>query len=84
MRDLSSIASASVDAVTVCLGLRRATSCLRSDLQRVLQEIARVLAPGGHCIATVWDKIPMVDCCCRTMERLTGEPGSQSRRPAFI
>ena len=71
MRQLSSITSASVDAVTVCLGLH----LVPEDIQRVLHEIARVLVPGGYLIATVWDKIPMVDCCCSTMERLTGEPG---------
>lgn len=71
MLDLSSITSASIDAVTICLGLH----LIPKDIQRVLHEVARVLVPGGYLIATVWDKIPMVDCCCSTMERLTGEPG---------
>jgi SAM-dependent methyltransferase len=72
MRDLSSVANASLDAVTICLGLH----LIPEEIQRVLDEISRVLAHGGYLIATVWDKIPMVDCCCRTMEQLTGEPGS--------
>ena len=72
MLDLSSISTDSVDVVTVCLGLH----LIPDALPRVLGEITRVLKPGGHCIGTMWDDVPIVDACCRTMEDLTREPGA--------
>ena len=71
MCDLSAIGSGSVDLVTCCLGLHLV------PLPRVLREVARVLKPTtGRCIGAIWESLPMVDCCLRTMEDLTGEPGS--------
>ena len=60
------------DAVTVCFGLHLIPDA--PALGRVLKEIRRVLKPGGVCVATLWDSVPIVDSCTRTMEDLTGEP----------
>ena len=70
MTDLSSVASSSVDVVTVCLGLY----LVNDSLPAVLSGIARVLKPGGHCVATIWDDAPLVEACLKTMEDLTGRP----------
>jgi predicted O-methyltransferase YrrM len=50
MTDLSSVASGSFDLVTISLGLY----LVPDDLPATLAAVARVLKPGGHCIATVW------------------------------
>ena len=70
MTDLSSVASSSVDVVTVCLGLY----LVNDSLPAVLSGIARVLKPGGHCVATIWDDAPLIEACLKTMEDLTGRP----------
>jgi len=72
MTDLSSISTGSIDIVTVCLGLH----LIPEGLQQVLGGISRVLKPGGHCVATLWDDAPLVEACLRTMQDMTGRPWS--------
>ena len=55
MTNLSSIKTASVDVVTACLALH-----LLPRVPQFLREVVRVLKPSGHCIATMWDAVPMV------------------------
>ena len=59
-----------MDVVTISLGLHLI------PLPCVLREVARVLKPGGHFIAVIWESLPMLNCCLQTMEDLTHEPGS--------
>lgn len=78
MTDLSSVRTASFDVVTVCLGLH----LIPNELSATLREIARVLKPGGHCVATVWDDAPLVAACLRTMEDMTGDRSGRWAMPA--
>ena len=70
MTDLSSIRTASIDVVTACLALH-----LLPRVPSFLREMTRVLKPGGHCIATMWDAVPMVSAKpCRDLQTQTQTP----------
>lgn len=68
MSDLSSVADASFDLVTVCLGLHLLTE---SHLLHALQGIARVLTPGGRLVASLWDDAPLMGICSNAVEAVT-------------
>lgn len=76
MRDLSSVATASHDLVTNCLGLHLISP---EDLVATLSQIARVLKPGGHLIAVVWDDAPLLEASLLAMEDITCRPWPKAK-----
>mmetsp|Transcript_12 Transcript_12/g.16 ORF Transcript_12/g.16 Transcript_12/m.16 type:complete len:205 (+) Transcript_12:402-1016(+) len=68
INDLSAFESGSQDVVTSNFGLM-----FTEDLPGALAEIHRVLRPGGHMVATVWEQNSLMTVCGATMVYLLGE-----------
>jgi len=65
---LPSVPTGAFTLVTCCLGLHLFDA---DGLERLLSEIARVLRPGGVCVAAIWDTVeavPMVDVSLRAAQ----------------
>lgn len=55
MEDLARYPDGSFDVATCCYGYM-----FPADKTRALSETLRVLKPGGHLVATTWDRLPML------------------------
>jgi trans-aconitate methyltransferase len=76
MRDLSSVATESHDLVTNCLGLHLISP---EELVATLSQITRVLKPGGHFIAVVWEDAPLLEASLLAMEDITRRPWPKAK-----
>eukprot|EP00931_Biecheleriopsis_adriatica_P093290 TRINITY_DN67034_c0_g1_i1.p1 TRINITY_DN67034_c0_g1~~TRINITY_DN67034_c0_g1_i1.p1 ORF type:complete len:297 (+),score=61.77 TRINITY_DN67034_c0_g1_i1:28-918(+) len=78
--DLSAFQSQSLDAVTMSFAL---TSV--KDRAKALQEVVRVLRPGGSAFVSVWKKHPLLVLAAEAIEAVTNEmPKQLPVNPAAI
>ncbi|CAD7926006.1 unnamed protein product [Amoebophrya sp. A120] len=77
--DLSQFADGSFDAVTMSFGLM-----FVPDRQKSLQEIARVLRPGGRAYLSVWKELPFQTFARYVLEQIAGEEKKATLPPFAI